>query len=232
MLNSKQQTHKSIAIIAGASGLIGSEILESLLKSDDYDIIHCLVRKKLPLHSNKLQQHLDLNLRITDWEDEQNIPETGYICLGTTLDQSGSKQALKEIDVELVCQVAHTMKTLGVKRIAVVSSLFAHPWSPSHYLRCKGKMEKQISRIGFDQVIFSHPGPLLGERTIPRKNEIVTATMLSLFHPFLIGPLANIKPIQAQKVAQAMIHALSLPFHSDSPDKVILSSRKMEENQQ
>ncbi|MCG7495846.1 NAD(P)H-binding protein [Vibrio sp. Of7-15] len=229
MLNSKQQTHKSITIIAGASGLIGSEVLESLLKSDDIDTIHCLVRKSLPLHSNKLQQHIDLNLRITNWNEEQHIPETGYICLGTTLEQAGSKQALKDIDVDLVCQVAHTMKVLGVKRIAVVSSLFAHPWSPSHYLRCKGKMEKLLTQIGFDQVVFTRPGPLLGERAIPRKNEVVTATMLSLFQPFLVGPLANIKPIQAQKVAQAMVHSLNAPFHSDSSKTVILSSRRMEE---
>lgn len=136
---------RSMAVImAGASGLVGQHVLEMMLKEQAVSRIYSLVRKSSRIKHKKLHEFIQADLQITHWDEENISPELGVITLGTTLKQAGSKKGLEKIDYELVCQVAQTMKTLGVKRLAVVSSLGAKARSSSHYLRCKGRMRNLI----------------------------------------------------------------------------------------
>ncbi|GAL28304.1 predicted nucleoside-diphosphate-sugar epimerases [Vibrio variabilis] len=112
-------------MIAGASGLVGSKLLTLLEQTDHIESIYALCRSPLNHQHSKTTQIMDGALRVTQWDDSHPTPTLGFICLGTTLKKAGSKQALEKVDVDLVCDVAQTMKMVGVKRIAVVSSLGA-----------------------------------------------------------------------------------------------------------
>ncbi|NOH80060.1 oxidoreductase [Vibrio sp. RE86] len=197
-----------IVITAGSTGLVGNELLKQMLDAQPIEEIYALTRRKLPFFHPKLVSIQDPELRVTDWGTEQSTPKYGFICLGTTLKQAGSKEALEKIDYELVCDVAQEMKVLGVTHLAVVSSLGASARSLSHYLRCKGRMELAIERMGFERVVFARPGPLKGLREQPRKDEVVAQTMLRIMKPLMLGPLAKMVPIKASDVAQAMQYAL------------------------
>jgi uncharacterized protein YbjT (DUF2867 family) len=153
---------------------------------------------------------MDGGLRVTQWDDDKTAPEIGFICLGTTRKQAGSKAALEKVDYDLVCDVAKTMKMLGVKRIAVVSSLGASPRSLSHYLRCKGKAEERIGQLGFDTVIFVRPGPLAGRKKLIRSDEVMLQKVMPFFKPLMIGPLENYLPIAAENVAKSMLYSVFL----------------------
>lgn len=213
-------------VIAGASGLVGNELITQLVDLTAVHSLYALVRNPLPLEHDKLYQIQDSQLRITQW-DQQHTADFGFICLGTTKKQAGSNKALESIDVDLVCQVAQTMKMIGVKRIAVVSSYGAKINSLSHYLRCKGKMEKSILNMGFERVVFVRPGPLAGHRIPARKDELVTAKILALLRPLLIGPLANMIPIDANDVATAMLYGTFKPQHSAKDNYVTMNSQEM-----
>ncbi|BDU37407.1 NAD(P)H-binding protein [Vibrio nigripulchritudo] len=215
-----------IAIVAGGSGLVGHELMMLLLKEDAISQVHSLGRRPINLSHSKLKEHIHVDLAITNWDDETPSPELGFICLGTTLKQAGSKEKLAQIDVDLVCNVAQEMKLVGVKKLAVVSSYGAGPESFSHYLKCKGKMETAVSKMGFEQVVFVRPGPLKGERVTPRTNELVTESLLKVLSPLLIGKLHNFKPIDAKDVAQSMLYAL-FDTHSKQEYPTILDSRAM-----
>ncbi|MGR5154204.1 NAD(P)H-binding protein [Photobacterium swingsii] len=209
------------AVIAGASGLVGDELLHQLLAHDDIATVYSIARRELPFRSKKLKQIIHPELRVTEWNEADPTPQLGFICLGTTRKQAGSNSALKAVDYQLVKDVAATMKMLGISRIIVVSSLFAHPLSPSHYLRCKGKMEQAINSMGFEHCTFVRPGPLKGERSKPRKDEAITQGLLETLHPLLIGPFANLTPIPADRVAKIMLsHALH-PSEDKSASTVI-----------
>ncbi len=120
--------------------------------------------------------------------------------------QAGSNQALEAVDFQLVKDVATTMHLLGVRHLVVISSLFAHPWSPSHYLRCKGKMEQAIRKMGFSHCIFVRPGPIKGERSVPRQDEQVVQGIFDIIKPLTIGPIATWPPFQPRKsLAQCLI---------------------------
>ncbi len=199
--------HKAV-IVAGGSGLVGSELVKQLLDSPSIEHVYALVRKPLVFQSHKLECLVTPDLLIHTWDEDKVAPTLGFICLGTTLKQAGSKSGLEKVDYELVCQVAQEMKVLGVKKIAVVSSLGASIRSFSHYLRCKGKMEQAIRQVGFEHITFVRPGPLVGLRDTPRRGEIITNGLLKVLRPLLIGRLKNFIPIRASSVAQAMIYSL------------------------
>ncbi|MCP4326253.1 MAG: NAD(P)H-binding protein [Alteromonadales bacterium] len=199
---------RKIAIVAGGSGLVGHELMMLLLQEDVIEKVHALGRRPTNLSHSKLKEHIHVDLSITNWDENSRSPDIGFICLGTTLKQAGTKENLAKIDIDLVCQVAQEMKLLGVSRIAIVSSYGADPRSLSHYLKCKGRMESNVAKIGFERVVFVRPGPLSGERAKPRNNELITENILNFFSPFLIGKLINFKPIQGKDVAQSMIYSL------------------------
>ncbi|NAW58684.1 MULTISPECIES: NAD(P)H-binding protein [unclassified Vibrio] len=201
-----------VAIIAGGTGLVGGELTKLLLDHAPIAKLYALSRKPLPYYHNKLELIQDPYLRITDWEADKASPTLGFICLGSTRKQAGSKKALASVDFELVREVAKSMKTLGVKRLAVISSYGANARSPSHYLKCKGRMEAVLSEMGFDQLVIARPGPLRGLRDQPRTDETVVQTVLSALKPVMRGRLANFVPIDAEKVAKAMLYAIYEPM--------------------
>ena len=100
------------------------------------------------------------------------------------------------------------MKVLGVTHLAVVSSYGASVRSLSHYLRCKGKMEMAIERLGFEHITFVRPGPLVGLRDTPRTDEAIVQVVLKSLRPLMFGKLAKLIPIQASEVAKAMQYGI------------------------
>ncbi|KLN65774.1 nucleoside-diphosphate sugar epimerase [Vibrio sp. VPAP30] len=203
-----ENSNNITVIIAGSTGLIGNELIKQMLERDPIKHIYALTRRTLPFFHPKLEQLQHPELRIQEWVEEKPRPQFGFICLGTTLKQAGSKQALEKVDYQLVCDIAQEMKLLGVKQIAVVSSYGASARAFSHYLRCKGRMELTIERMGFERVVFVRSGPLKGLREQPRQDEVVVQTMLKVCQPLMIGPLAKLIPIDAADVALAMQYSL------------------------
>ena len=193
---------------AGSSGLVGTELIKQMLEQQPISHIYALSRKDLAFYHPKLQVIKNSQLEITQWEESNPTPDYGFICLGTTKKQAGSKQALEQIDYELVCKVAQQMQVVGVKRLCIVSSMGASVHSLSYYLRCKGKMEMAIERMGFEQVVFVRPGPLVGLREQPRTDERIIQATFKVLRPLMLGPLAKLIPIKAEHVSKAMLYSL------------------------
>lgn len=195
-------------MVAGATGLIGTELIKQMLEEDPVTRIYALSRRELPFFHPKLEVLQNKQLQVQEWDADKPSPKYGFICLGTTIKQAGSKQELERIDYDLVCDVAQTMKVLGVTHLAVVSSYGASVRSLSHYLRCKGKMEMAIERMGFEHITFVRPGPLVGLRDTPRTDEAIVQVVLKSLRPLMFGKLAKLIPIRASEVAKAMQYGL------------------------
>lgn len=201
-------SNKPSLIIAGASGLVGSNCLNLAIAQANIDKVYALVRKPLTAQSSKVIPIVDAELNIKNWDDSLQPPTFGIIALGTTLKQAGSKQGLEQVDYHLVCHVAQQMKMLGVRRLVVVSSLGANPRSKSHYLRCKGRMEETIRQLGFSHITFIRPGPLVGQQATVRKDEVWLQKLMKFGQFFMFGKLKNFIPIASEKVAQTMLYCL------------------------
>lgn len=191
-------------MLAGASGLIGSQLLPLLIQNTSIAHVHLLTRKLVNESSDKISQHVSDTLQLSGNFEKKLQIDIGYICLGTTRKQAGSNENLFKVDVELVTRVATLMRNLGAKQIVVVSSIGAKSSSWSHYLRCKGLMESNIIKLNFDKVLFLRPGPLVGIRKQPRKDEIILQKVMSILSRFMFGYLTNLIPINAALVASCM----------------------------
>ena len=196
-----------VALLAGATGLVGRELLPLLLGSERYTQVHVLVRGS----SRAIEAHPKLQ---THGVDFRHLPETlpkvtdAYIALGTTIKAAGSNAAFREVDFDFVLATARAAKAAGARRVTVVSALGADATSRVFYNRVKGEMQAAVRALDFDSTVFAQPSLLLGDRAAlgqPLRSGEVWATRL-------LGPVMGfvpkgVRPIQASAVAAAMLAA-------------------------
>jgi uncharacterized protein YbjT (DUF2867 family) len=189
------------AVIAGATGLIGKQLLEKLLTSERYHHVIALTRSALPLTNPKLQTI------ITNFRDLTAVlsgarADDVFCCLGTTMAKAGSKQKFYEVDFEYPLALAQTMLTLGARQYLLVSALGADPTSSIYYNKVKGEIEGAIRALDFETIHIFRPSLLLGPRSEKRPGEDVAKVLYKVFG-FVIPQ--KYKAIQATTVAAAML---------------------------
>ena len=194
------------ALLAGATGLIGSQLLLLLLASERYAKVIVVGRKAVPtIHPKLVQVVTEL-----DQLDEirlKLIADDVYCCLGTTMKQAGSKEAFFKVDFLYVVQLAALTASNFAAQFMVVSSMGADADSAIYYNRVKGEMEAAVRQTPFRAIHIFRPSLLLGERAQPRLGERLGAVALQLASPLLRGPLLKYRPVAGATVAAAMLHA-------------------------
>jgi uncharacterized protein YbjT (DUF2867 family) len=199
-------TPQKTALIAGASGLIGSQLLTLLLASDRYAKVIVVGRRPVPLVHPKLEQ------RVIEFDQlEQHrlslIADDVYCCLGTTMRQAGSKEAFYKVDYLYVVKLAALTAANFAAQFLVVSAMGADANASIYYNRVKGEMEDAVRKTPFRAIHIFRPSLLLGNRTEKRLGELIGAVLLGLLRPLLLGPLRKYQPIEAATVARAMLSA-------------------------
>ena len=192
------------ALIAGASGLVGGELLQQLLRAEEYDRVIALGRRRLDVSHPKLVQV------VADFSSlEQTTADLrcvdAYCCLGTTLKEAGSREAFRAVDHAAVLAFAWAAQRAGAQRFFVVSALGADAGSRVFYNRVKGETEDALLVLGFATLAIFRPSLLLGRRARARLGERVMAALLWLAEPLLFGCLRKWRAIQAEVVARAML---------------------------
>lgn len=212
------------AIIIGASGLVGNEVLNLLLTDDHFDKVKVFVRKPLAMDHPKLEQHvIDFSLiyRSTDLVKGDVL----FCCLGTTIKTAGSKEEFKKVDYAYPLAFAKVAKQNGLKKFILISSIGATNNTSNFYLKVKGDIEKELEKLKFESLIIVRPSMLLGNRKEFRLGEFIGKMVMKLVSVLFIGKFKKYKAIEATTVAKAMI-VLSL---SDLAGvSVIQSDRLME----
>ena len=196
---------KRMALVAGATGLVGQAILALLLADKRYATVHVVGRRAPDVQHPKLQVHISTSL--TNWACP--AVDDVFIALGTTIKVAGSKAAFKAIDFDAVVAIARAAKAAGASRLAVVSAMGASPQSGVFYNQVKGEMEAAVNALGFETLVIARPSLLAGDRDALKQPERV-AEKLSLVAFKLLRPLipANYRSINASSVAEAMVRTL------------------------
>jgi len=192
-------------VIAGASGLIGSNLLEILLKETNYDEILVLVRKELPIEHKKLVQ------LIIDFEklDEHASVINGhaiFCCLGSTRKKTPDLALYRKIDHDYPLKLAQLAKKNNVQQYHLVSSIGANSKSSNFYTKMKGETEDDIQKVDLKCLQIYEPSILTGDRKESRLMERFSIGIMRFIDPLLIGSLRKYRSIPAQIVAQAMFN--------------------------
>lgn len=196
------------ALIAGASGLVGSHCLELLLKSDRYSQVISVGRRELPLIHPKLEQKIvDFN-KLRNYAADLAVDDV-FCCLGTTIKKAGSEEAFYKVDHTYVVELAKLTANKGASQFMVVSAMGADAGSMFFYNKVKGEMERDVQQAGFEAVHILRPSLLLGERTEHRAGEELASKIMKPLSSLMVGPLRKYKPIEAETVAKAMLYVAS-----------------------
>jgi uncharacterized protein YbjT (DUF2867 family) len=190
------------ALIIGATGLVGSHILNQLLDNHYYEAITCLVRKPSPISHPKLTQI------IFDFEnpDESVVKADHIYCaIGTTLAKAGSKERQFKIDCTYPTEIAKIAIKNGATHFALVSSVGSNSKSGNFYLSTKGKLEDEILRLNFPHFVIARPSFILGERTETRTGEKIGIVIMKFLNPIILGSFKKYRAIDASAIAQSLI---------------------------
>jgi uncharacterized protein YbjT (DUF2867 family) len=209
---------KRNALIAGATGLVGKELVSLLISSKEYESIHIIARRPFDLQHPKLVTYIVDFDTLNQFKTKSVIHDV-YICLGTTMKNAGSKECFKKVDYEYVVSVARWAKGNNVEKLALISSMGANLHSKfNFYLGIKGKTEQAVKNFEFKNLIILRPSLLLGKREEFRFAEKVSGLFLKPLLPFMIGKMKKYRPVEARTVASAMIFYTN---NASSPVRII-----------
>ncbi|MDQ3396071.1 MAG: oxidoreductase [Bacteroidota bacterium] len=194
-----------VALIAGATGMVGKELQEQLLKSNHYRMVISLVRKQLPSNHPKLQQII-VNYDKLDAIASQLIADDYYCCLGTTMKKAGSKENFAKVDYLYPVNLASIAEKNKAKKYLLISAMGADKNSSIFYNKVKGEVEEGISQKAIKSIYIFRPSLLVGDREEERVGEKIATKIMVPISKLMVGPLKNYKPIHAREVAEGMIN--------------------------
>jgi uncharacterized protein YbjT (DUF2867 family) len=194
------------ALLVGASGLIGSRLLTRLLSHPEYERVTIWARRPVSLEIHKFAQVVVDFERLQE-HAHQFAANDVYVALGSTMKKAGSQEAFRRVDHDYPIEVARIALRQGVQRFLMVSALGADTRSRVFYNRVKGEVETEIRALGLPKVWLFRPSLLVGDRAESRPGERAAIAVGKVIAPFMIGGLRRYRPIAADAVAAAMIHA-------------------------
>ncbi len=201
-----EQTGRT-ALVAGGSGLVGTQLLRELIGAAEYARVLALSRRPLAL------DHPRLANRVIRFDAPLGAQLPGlrchdaFCCLGTTMREAGSQSAFRAVDHDLVLQFAQLARAAGAERFVLLSSIGAAESSRNFYLRVKGETERAVERLGFRSLDLLQPSLLLGRRRTLRPLELLAQGLLWCVNPLLLGEAARYRGIPVAEVAAAMLGA-------------------------
>lgn len=199
---------KRCALVAGATGAVGREVVSQLLEDPEFALVQVVGRRPTG------REHPRLAEIITDFdalgECAAQHPElfnvdAVFCCLGTTMRAAGSRDAFEKVDYHHVVRLATLAAAHRVPKFLVVSAVGANPKALAYYSRVKGRAERAVGKLSFESLHVIRPSLLLGPRQEHRPGEAAAQKLAPLLSPLLRGPLSRYRPVRTADVAAEMV---------------------------
>lgn len=199
------------ACIIGATGLVGSKLVNLLISDDEFEKVKMFVRRPAEIDHAKVEEF------VIDFDNQEEWQKnlTGdvlFSCLGTTLKVAGSKNEQFKIDYTYQYNFAEAACKNNIPAYVLISSAGANPESQIFYSQMKGQLDQVVLGLDFQIIRILKPSVLDGHRKERRRAEQFAIKALQKLIPVLPF-LRKYAPIKGYRVAQAMINSLK-----DYPD--------------
>lgn len=188
------------AIVAGGTGLVGKELVNKLVESEEYSMVHLVVRNPSGKDHPKIIEHVIDFEKLYEFDPKCHIDD--FFCtLGTTMKKAGSKESFRKVDFDYVIYFAKVAKKLGSGCFCIVSAMGANPKSSIFYNRIKGEMERALKNLMLKKLIIIRPSLITGDRKEKRLGESFAVIVMKVFNPIIP---AKYRSVPATKIANAM----------------------------
>jgi len=210
------------SLIIGATGFVGSYLVQEILNSPTFDSVTALVRKPT------FTTHPKLKEIIFDFRDETAIESLEpvnhvFCCLGTTIKTAGSKEAFRFVDYELPLRFAKWAESTQAESFSIVTAIGANSDSSIFYNQVKGNVEDEIKTLNIPTIQIFQPSLIMGSRKEFRLGELIGKGIMAILNPLMIGPGKKYRGIHAQTIAKGMVQYLE----KSNPGITIFESDKI-----
>lgn len=196
------------AVVLGATGFIGEQLVQQLLNDSTFSKVRILVRRPVKLSHPKLEAEIVNFDNLAEYRHKLGRGDCIFCCIGTTQKKvKGDKNAYRKIDVDIPVNAAKMGKDAGFTNYLLVSAVGADAHSKNFYLRLKGEVEREIADLKFKSFHAFRPSILLGERKEFRFAELLGKGVMQGLSSLFIGNLKKYKGIEGANVARAMVAA-------------------------
>lgn len=192
------------AIVVGATGMVGAQLIQLLIKNEDYSEIISLVRHASGIVNPKLTE-LIINFDEPETWANYVTGDVLFSSLGTTIAQAKTKEAQYKVDFTYQFRVAKIAVENKVSHYVLVSAAGANSNSKAFYMKIKGELEVAVQDLPFETISILRPGQLEGNRVQKRSGERIGLSIMKGLNK--LGLFKRYKPIGANLVAKAMIWA-------------------------
>lgn len=204
------------ALVIGATGATGKDLVKQLLNDKDFDEVDVFVRKPLDIENEKLKTHIVDFEKPEDWKNSVK-GDVAFSCLGTTLKSAGSKEAQRKVDYDYQYEFAKAAKENDVEDYILVSAYGANPQSKIFYSKMKGELEDAVRKLHFNKITIFKPG-MLERKDSERSGEVLGSRIIKFANK--IGLLESQKPLPTDVLAKAMINSSKIKSNGYSSIKL------------
>lgn len=208
------------AIVAGATGLVGSELVKKLLEDNTFKQIVVYARKTPQIEDSRLTVVLGELSEINAHRDVLK-GDVYFCCLGTTIKTAGSQENFRKVDFHGVVSFGRLAFTHKASKFLVISANGAHSQSRIFYNRVKGETEKALKDIGFPSLVVYRPGLLVGNREEKRTTEKLAVKSYRILRHILPEKLTRSVATEVTSLVNRMIADAKSP----APGVQIIESR-------
>ena len=189
-------------LLAGATGLVGRELLARLAADSGVSGVTAIVRRDpqvMPASADRIRlETVDFD-RLTERATLFSVDQA-FCALGTTRAKAGSRAAFRRVDFGYPLEIARLAREGGARHFLLVSAIGADARSAVFYSRVKGQIEEAVEALGFRSLTIVRPSLLLGERAEFRPVE-------ALMKRFAWAAPRRYAPVRAGDVAAALVAA-------------------------
>lgn len=207
-----------IAVVAGANGLVGSELIQDLIKDPYFSQIIAVTRNPIQIANNKLKNFICKNFEQLELLSEELKGDVFFCCLGSTIKKSKTKENFRKVDYDAVINFAQVAKIHQASKFILISASGANPESAIFYSQTKGQVEQSLIGLNLNSLVIFRPGLLIGKRNEKRFMEKFSIELLNLISPVIPQKIERSISTKVSHLCESMIKESKL---RETPLKII-----------
>tara|TARA_B100000131_G_C17968429_1_gene553399 strand:- start:144 stop:791 length:648 start_codon:yes stop_codon:yes gene_type:complete len=190
------------ALVLGATGATGRELVKLLLEDSNFMQVSIFVRSKIDIDHEKLIIH---KIDFTRLNEYNNLIKGDILfsALGTTKKEAGGKKEQFLVDYTYQYEFAKMASQNGVNHYSLISSIGADKNSFFFYPKIKGALESSIKSLGFNKIHIFQPPSLIRQSELIRSGERYSIKFLHVINK--LGFFKSFKPILVKDLAKKII---------------------------